>query len=327
MQQTKLSPRKFPPNKIQWEFDFVTAAYVKLPGETTGRRRFNVFSQEHKKEGDRALLVAQMALRLWEHNFDLYGYDNPGLYRNGTIDIYLCWGGKPGGEQLFDVDAQVPDSVKAAGAVNTIYIYDLNSFADPVEMAREVAHEFGHASLPAIGGFKEPEDWANGFLGEKLYMVRLRDRMAVQKAGPNDTMGATLPQLTDWISKNVDPLAKSGLLYGPSLFTKKSSDDISMNDYLSLCLAQNLILPPKAFGRSLKLVGSSDAKDVPQSFALACAELSTFEFTVPKISGGLPIWFPADKAKFVGAKVLRTERGWAKIQPTAATVKVTMPAL
>ena len=319
MQQSKLSPRKFPPNNQQWEFDFVSAGYAIINPAQGGKRRFNVYSQEHKREGDRAPMVATMLLRLWEHNNDLYGIDNPPNYRDGTIDVYLSWGGTPGGEQMFGVDPQILDTNRAPSPVDTIYIYDLNSFTDPVEMAREVAHEYGHASLPAVGGFKTPEDWANGFLGEKLFLVRLRDRMREHKATPADAMGATEPLLSAWITKNVDPLVRRGLLYGPTLLEKPSAP---MDDYLALMLAQSAILPSKAFGRAMRLVGSTDAKDVPQSFVMASAEVPTFEFAVPATATGLPIWFPSTTAKFTGAKVLRKQNGWTKLQPTASKISV-----
>src|SRR5439155_15042666 len=35
---------------------------------------------------------------------------------------------------------------------------------------RELAHEYGHLTLPNTGPYREPEQWGNGYLGERLYM-------------------------------------------------------------------------------------------------------------------------------------------------------------
>src|SRR5205807_841719 len=122
----------------------------------------------------KAELVARMVLRLYNQ---LQRHYHPGPPKGflGIVDVYLCWGGTPGGEQRFDIEkvGKPPRQID----VNTIYIYDLASFKDPVEMAREVAHEYGHAVLPPVGGFGEPEDWGNGDAGERVFMRWLSEEM------------------------------------------------------------------------------------------------------------------------------------------------------
>jgi hypothetical protein len=45
----------------------------------------------------------------------------------------------------------------------------------PLEWARQIAHEWGHAVLPGVTGFREPEAWANGDLGERLFLPWLQE--------------------------------------------------------------------------------------------------------------------------------------------------------
>jgi hypothetical protein len=76
---------------------------------------------------------------------------------DGTVpyDVWLCRNGTIGGEQWH----------------GNIYFYDLDKPRSSIEWIREIAHEYGHLSLPPIGGYTAPEYWANGYYGERL-MVR-----------------------------------------------------------------------------------------------------------------------------------------------------------
>ena len=316
---SKLTPRKMGTDGIQWEFDFNVVGQGSPRPEDPPMSRFSVYSQERKTKGDLAPMVGRMLLRLWEHNFDAYKLDHSPTYKFGVVDVYLCFGGKAGGEQMFDVDSQYKLENGSSRPVNTIYIYDLASFKNPIEMAREVAHEYGHASLPAVGGFKIPEDWANGYLGERLFLVWLRDELAAGRLTTDDTMGATLMDLNDWIRANVDAFVLKGGLLGPSLLSNQK-EPAKMDAYLSLMMAQSALIPAPAFGRALKLVGSSDPKDVPDSFALAVDELDAFDVTVPKVLAGKAIWLPTADRKMVGAKLLAKSGSWRKIQPTAGVI-------
>ena len=75
------------------------------------------------------------------------------------FDVWLCRAGKAGGEQFG----------------RSIYFDDLDAPRSSIEWIREVAHEFSHLALPAIGGYKSPEYWASGYMGERL-LVRWLQR-------------------------------------------------------------------------------------------------------------------------------------------------------
>jgi len=234
--------------------------------------RFRVFEQQKRENGDLAEQVARMALRLWDLSFQRLRRDHNPVTNFGIVDFYLCFGGKAGGEQLMDVDPQEKSPEGGSKKVNTIYIYAIQTFTDPVEMAREVAHEYGHATLPPVGGFKEPEDWANGYLGERLFLKWIRDLMVTKAYGPFDAMGADLPSLDAWVKKKVDPLAESAGKAGPANPLLAKEGPKAMDAYLGLALYAEATLPAKVFGRSLLLTGSTAAVDYPKAIALAAEE-------------------------------------------------------
>lgn len=56
---------------------------------------------------------------------------------------------------------------------NSLYFYDMATDRSPIEWARQAAHEYGHLVLPDIGRFTRPEPFANGELGERLFVQDL----------------------------------------------------------------------------------------------------------------------------------------------------------
>jgi hypothetical protein len=196
--------------------------------------------------------------------------------------------------------------------VNTIYIYQIQNAKDPVELAREVAHEYGHATLPPVGGFETPEDWGNGYLGEKLYMRHLRDFSLSGAFGPADAMGATPEQLDRFVKREVELLSEKVWLNGPDA-------------YLGLALYAEEILPPRAFARSLQLIGSTKAADYPDAVILAAAEVETFAIVPPKSLAGKDVWIPLGNGKLEGIKPIKRSGHWALVRPLTGVIRVTNP--
>jgi hypothetical protein len=81
--------------------------------------------------------------------------------KDGVVDIWLCEGGEAGGEQVG----------------RNIYIYQIEKGREDVELIREVAHEWGHHIIPPIGPYEEPEEWANGCIGERLLLKLFLDNL------------------------------------------------------------------------------------------------------------------------------------------------------
>ncbi len=318
LEPSRFSPKKFGVPPTPWEFPWLTRGYAQPKSVPEGWLRFRIYSQDRKEKNDTAERVGQMLLALFEQSVTHLKRDHSEKYNFRIVDVFLCWGGKPGGEQRFDV-------INVKGEVipiNTIYFYDLPSFTDPVETAREVAHEYGHAVLPAIGGYEAPEGWANGYLGEKLFLTYLSEGMGMGLCTPDDAMGATKTDLDRWLAKNVQPLVTqaSQTLPTPLLLADRSA--AGMDRYIGLAMYAATVLPDAVFRRSLLLTGSTEAKDYPEAIALAAEEPEEFTLRIPSYLKGKTLWVPLNKGKVAGAKVLRYMGKWAKVQPTSDEVVV-----
>lgn len=320
----KESPKKFGVDKTPWQFPWMTDGFAQT-SRLRLQKYFRVFAQEQK--GDRIGQVTQMLLRLWNLNYDRLGLTHSPQFDGGLVEVYLCFGGRPGGEQLFDVDKGIdlrthkPVDVP----VNTIYIYDMASFTDPVEMAREVAHEYGHATLPPIGGYTSPEYWADGYLGEKLMLRWIRDDMAAGRLGPLDAMGVTKEQLDKWLEANVDPLVQKAAVTFPSPSLLGKKDDSGMNAFIGESLYVDTILGDAVYARSLKM-GVTDVRDYPANAVLAAEEPIEAPLTIPPFLYGKSIWIPLGTGKLKGAVwTKRDPTGWVQIAAKPGPISILNP--
>lgn len=315
MPQPKICP------KHKWLYEYSVGGLGRMAATDNFTARVRVFSQERRRQEDRATMVARMAMRLWDINIRRLRLNHSPAYNEGIIDFYLAFGGQPGGEQLFTEDTQGGNRTR----VNVIYIYALHSFTDPVEMAREVAHEYGHATLPPIGGFVTPEDWGNGYLGERLYLRWLRDYLRGGILRPDDVMGATAEGLDAWVRREVDPLVRRVALQGVDWNLLTRTGKAAMDHYTGVALWAESVLPMNAFSRSLRLTGSQRAADYARAVVAAAEEQESWVVRIPPEFAGRDVWIPVGRGRVSNARVLENQHGWAKIRPMAGAIRVTNP--
>src|SRR5579862_1504014 len=117
--------------------------------------------------------VARLLLLFYGEAHTRLRFDHPS---RRTVDVWLM--PSPGSGQSAD----------AAGEQlrDEIYLYDIFTDRRPIEWGREVAHEYGHYALPAIGGFTAPEEWGNGYLGERLFWKWLHGDLRAGRLQPDD---------------------------------------------------------------------------------------------------------------------------------------------
>jgi len=319
----RLSPQKFGNPAHPWEFPWVYRAFVPAPGLAADNfaLRFRVYAQEKKEKDDVGAKTARMLVNLWSEMYNRANIDHSLQYNRQIVDVFLCYGGQAGGEQRFEITTENGFRKN----VNDIYVYDVNSFTDPMEMAREIAHEYGHAVLPAIGGYTAPEVWANGFLGEKVFLSWVRDGMSEGRLTPDDAMGAKKEQIDSWLAAHSDPLVLAASKVFPTPFSLKDPTAKGMDKYLGLALLANEVLPSKVFWHSLLFTGSTNAKDYPAALLLATAEPEEYEINIPKLLADKPVWLPTGKGKITGGKILKLMSGWAQVQAPEGKLKVTNP--
>lgn len=316
LETPKRSPQKFPPDQRQYEFLWLTEGFTKPHAAVPDPQlRFRIFSQLESTHTGTSPSVASLLLRLWRFNYEEMIIDHKPDYRR-LVDVYLCEGGEPGGEQLFTEDLEAPKG--QSSKANTIYIYELPTFVEPLEKLREIAHEYGHATLAPVGGYRAPEYWANGDLGEKLFLCRL-----VQEAAEQDwMMGAKVSDLKNWIEKECKPLWTAGAQANP-LTSLKGTDAAAMNRYIGLMLWMQIVLPPKLVGRVMKFQSSSDATTVPKNVVEAIEGAGPFSFEVPSYLKNKPIWLPFGNFTVKGARTISKKSGWVQVQPTSDKITAT----
>lgn len=320
-QNPQSSPKRSP--KGNWDFDWLVPAYGLLPGDERLGLRFRVYAQVRKLDRDLAPLVARSLLQLWGYNARELRLDHNPNYFLQLVDVYLCQDGKPGGEQLFGLDPQNLEQGRPA-KTNQIYIYQLESFDKPIEMIREVAHEYGHATLAPIGGYKTPEFWANGLLGERIFLRWLLADLTKDRLKILDTLGATKEDLQGYVAKNVAPHESKFALNGPNPTLAKDKTLLGMNYFTGIAAYAESFLPRSVFRRSLFLApqdGSLYAKAVVE----AASEQTELTVTIPPTYLGKSVWIPTGKGKLNGLKPLATRDGWSLVKPVKNIVRVLNP--
>lgn len=311
-------PKRSPLNG--WEFPHVAAGFTRDSVEKNYNLRIQVYDQFASGKTDMAV---RMLLRLWDFNRQRLNLDHDAQYHLRTVQVYLAFGGKPGAEQKFMEDPEVLDGFNAPVKVNNIYVYAITTLEDPLEFARELAHEYGHAILPPLGnGFEEPEPWANGDVGERIYLMWLLDSMKAGKIGPADVMGASQELLQAYYEKVTLPDLKRVGTKGPDMAVLKKRDQASYDELLGLSSYVASLMPNKMFGRSIVLPDSPEPESYHDAVIEAASEKPEWEVTIPDGLGGMAIWVPLHKGRVEGAKELRREGDWVKIQPTGGKIKI-----
>ncbi len=150
---TLVVPKPYLPVKVtepQRGLPFVKIAYLYAAG---GDGTLRQFCQVHYSMPDDAPLAARIARLLsLAHQTLVRQTDRPPAHGDTPFHVWLVRGGQAGGEQWGQ----------------NLYFYDLDAPRSSIEWIREIVHEYSHLALPAIGGYKDPEYWANGYLGERL---------------------------------------------------------------------------------------------------------------------------------------------------------------
>ncbi len=319
----KLDPPKVSP-KHDWTFEWIVNGMIVTAKQE--EPRFRVFSQFRRGSlaEDPAVGVTRMLLRMWDLNSTWLRLDHSPMFLLRSVDVYLCYGGKAGGEHLFDWDVHQPGPDGQPTRVNTVYIYQITEVTSPLEFAREVAHEYGHATLPPVKVPGGREDWANGDVGERVFLRWLRDLLVEGKLTPSDTLGATPEAIQGYLDRQVVPLVTRVATKGPDRKALAEQSDRGFDEYVALVCTAQWTLPLGVLRRSLVLTNGQAPLDYEKALREAFAESPTVPVTIPPFLRGQAIWIPLGEGRVTGGKVLARRDGWAKVQPTGA-LTVTNP--
>lgn len=322
------SPKISPLN--QWTFNRVSNVYCRSFADQMLPSRFRVFTHDEEWQRKLGHPTGVYLGRLWDLLRNRLQRDHEEKYRNSTIDVFLCEQGRAGGEQMLAPDPFELDRSSREPLAMMIYIYQIGRWNRPIDRCRELAHEYGQATLPSPGGFPAPEPWANGILGESLFLTWLRRGIEEGRIKPQDAFGVTLADLDAYLAERVTPKLRSAALKGPRTDLLKTKSKKAFEAYVGLHLWAESILPRPGYSRgvSLGVIDDSDAAHLPIGLAEGAAEVKEWEMKAPAWAGKSPIWIPLAKGKVAGAKILKKDpSGWAQIQPTAGVIKVTNPPI
>ncbi len=315
MQVSKVSP------KHKWEFPFVTSGFVKTAESEQASLRLRVFSQYRKaNHDDIAQWSTRMLLRLYGYNLFRLGRENPEAYGK-IVDVYLSFGGPAGGEQLFDLDPGDLDSGNRPRKANTVYIYQVAEISDPFQLCRELAHEFGHATLPGVGPFEGPEDWANGDVGERIYLNWILADIKANSLATEDAVNASIPALENYVKTRVQPGITKIATYGPNHDLLKLKTKEAYEEYVSLAAYGAMVLPGKQFNKALNLAGA-DPSLLAKSLVEVAKEVKDFELRLPEYLKNKAVYLPYNKSALKKMNPLQIKSDFTKIQTTSAAILI-----
>lgn len=150
-----------PAHDPQQDVAFSKVTYLYVPAVGTDATPLHLFCRVHSESPDDASLAARVArLLALAHNTLVLRTHQTNWGGDAPFDVWLMRSGKAGGEQW----------------QRNLYFYDLDAPRTSIEWIREIVHEYSHLALPAIGGYKDPEYWASGYLGERLIVRWLQRR-------------------------------------------------------------------------------------------------------------------------------------------------------
>lgn len=180
--------------------------------ETRGPERAFVIHYIKPEEEPFARQVGAMMARLYWLGIDyLDAAPAPGRY----INVWLARHGEPGAEEF----------------QRNIYLFAVGQNRSAAEWIRELAHEYSHIILPPVGEFSAPEKWANGYLGERLFMKWLLLDNGVADAWSEPVDGAA------YVAKEVTPLRQRYQNAGPGSPLGEKMDAEGMDHWIGQVLS------------------------------------------------------------------------------------------
>lgn len=252
-------------------------------GNVTGyARRFVV----HAPDADALPLakrVARLLLLLFGQNRERMRFDHP--ISAPTVDVWLM---RQGGQGT---------AADAGGeqTKNDIYLYNLTAERKPIEWVREIAHEYGHFALPGVSGYTAPEEWANGVLGERLFLKWLRDDLRAGRLRSEDLSFVTPEQLDDYIARQVTPLVRRFVRDGAEERLMGKRDAGGMDYYTGFALYLDSVYGSRALLDALAYTSPSQngvfirATDFLKGAQASLAGATEFTVTLPRLDSEKPV--------------------------------------
>ena len=303
-----LEPKKKSPSG-GWAFDRLSV--VALKDRESESDRIRVFGQTSNGQGLSTESAATFLAALFDFNYTQLRLDHSPQFGDGCVDVYLASEGDPGGQQLFAEDPEPQRAYVSSTRVNTVYIYDVDGLTDPLETCRELAHEYGHATLPPVRIQGAPEEWVNGDLGERLYLDWLTGAVRTGSVPTTLTFGADAATLRAYCTGRIDRIVNPVVSNGPDRSAMAKGGKAGFDAYLGLAMFVSRHLPIDVFRRSLVLNPDQSATGYAKAVLDAVTERPTVEV---RDRGAKSLWLPTGpKGRIEGGTVKARKNGWSLV--------------
>jgi len=248
------------------------AEHVTGSGSVTGYARRFIVHAPDAEALPLAKRIGRLLLLLFGENRERLRFDHP--LSAATVNVWLTRQVAPG--RAADVGGEQTRS--------DIYLYSIYAERKPIEWAREVAHEYGHFALPGVSGYTAPEEWANGVLGERLFLKWLQDDLRAGRLRPEDVPFVTPDQLDEYITRQVTPPLRRIAHDGVDARQMGRHDAAGMDYYTGFVLYLDSVYSSKALLDALAYTMPSNGgvfTQAPDFLRGACQSLQdATEFTV-----------------------------------------------
>ena len=258
--------------KVDPRYSIKLSRQVAVYVPTKGGLRQTVAVRHEAADRVLALKVARLAARLLRVHLEHVGQEV--TYPQGE-EVAQIW--------LSRLPAANSTKIAAETKVNHVYLYQVTEPRKAIEWVRVLAHEWGHLTLPAARGFREPEGDAAGFLGERLYIKWLSEDANALPREFDDF--CERPGLQLYRDRQVIPLISLYNSSGPKDKRLGQNTAEAMDYYIGMALAADA-----AFGSKIAGFALYHTEDVTPKALVNAIQNSVFLQTELKIT--LPAWVP-----------------------------------
>jgi hypothetical protein len=268
----KIPPREwslFVSRETQKDRDYGPAADPKFNVNYPGRLQVMCSTEEEGRGQERAFVIhflrpedETLARRVGGVMARLYwlgvDYLGVGPATGRYINVWLARHGEPGGEEY----------------LKNIYLFAIDQARPAAEWVRELAHEYSHIFLPPVGEYTQPEKWANGYLGERLFLKWLLHDNPAAGVWSEPIDGAA------YVANEVIPIRNAFLNAGPGAPVAAQRDDAGMKHFIGQVLAVEAAHGPQLLRPMLQKYLTRRPEALGSYLGAAIGELKPLQFTL-----------------------------------------------
>jgi len=282
-----------------WQFTVACYGYLRTEHLSQPEMRFRVYAQQ-SEDLPTVQKVCRLLLRLQEIAWMKLRLQ-VNLQGERVLNVWLCRQGNSGGEQWR----------------NNLYVYSIQEIQEPLEWLREVAHEFSHALFPGITGYTAPEPWANGYIGERLFMTWVEPLLQSGKILPDDVCRTSVADVRQFVNQRCLPLRHIWSNGGFPENDFRRTDAAGMGTLIGLVLYIDGVYGSSMLRASFARLAEPQPAALWRAFTEAVTESDEVQITP---SGAkTQIWLPAGQWR------VETEDRRASLQQGKASWQVSQP--